>query len=183
MSILIRLASILSLVCILTIGWHHVCAAADTAPATQPAGSVRIGIYDSRAVCIASRGSPIFMAPIRDLQKQLADAQAAGDGKKVEQIKKRGETLQMLRHLQGFSNARVDDLMVQIKDQLPQIAQAAGVVAIVDAADFHSSDVQIVDVTDELVKAFHPDEKTLKTVADLRKVKPIEIVDALGMHH
>ena len=30
------------------------------------------------------------------------------------------------------------------------------------------------------MKAFNPDEKTLKTVAEVRKVKPFEMVDVLG---
>ncbi|HEY7087094.1 MAG TPA: hypothetical protein VH518_03335 [Tepidisphaeraceae bacterium] len=159
------------------------CAAADTSPpATQPAGKLRIGVYDTRAICIASRNSPAFSEPIKQLQQELKDAQAAKDDQRVQAIKQRGATLQTLRHMQGFSNAPVDDIIAYIKDKLPAIARDANVSAIVpNRLDFQSGDVEVVDVTDQMVKAFNPDAKTLKTVEELRKQKAMDPLDVLQM--
>jgi hypothetical protein len=157
-------------------------AAAQPAPPTTQRSSpvLRVGVYDSRAVCVGSRNSGATNKQVDELRKQLKDAEAAGDAKRVEQIKARGQTLQTVRHLQAFSNAPVDEFLAQIKDKLPAIAAEAKVDVIVAKADYCASGVETIDVTDALVKAFNPDEKTLKTVAELRKQKPIEMVDVLG---
>jgi hypothetical protein len=150
-----------------------------SATAQPTAHKTRIGVYDSRAVCVASRGMPFFSQQVRDLQKQLTDAKAANDNQRIEQIKQRGQSLQTLRHMQAFSKAPIDDILAQIKDQLPAIAKLANVTAIASTLDYTGPDVETVDVTDALVKAFHPDEKTLKTVAEVRKHTPIDPVEAL----
>jgi hypothetical protein len=149
------------------------------APPTTAPAKIRVGVYDSRAVCIASRGSPAFAASIQELQTQLKQAEAAKDTKRAEQIKQRGKTLQTLRHLQAFSNAPVDDLLVHIQDKLPEIARTSNVSLIAARADFHGDEVEIVDVTDALVDAFGPDARTLKVIADLRNKAPIPLIDAL----
>jgi hypothetical protein len=44
---------------------------------------------------------------------------------------------------------------------------------------FLAASVETVDVTDALVKAFNPDEKTLKAVAEVRQVKPFEMMESV----
>jgi hypothetical protein len=43
---------------------------------------------------------------------------------------------------------------------------------------YQSPDAEFVDVTDQLVKLFKPDEKTLKIGEDLRKIPPISLEEA-----
>lgn len=152
---------------------------AGAAQSAPPAGKLRVGVYDSRAVCIGARDNPAFRQPVDDLRDQLKQAEAAGDTKRAAQIKKRGATMQTLRHMQGFSSAPVDDLLSAIRDKMPEIARQAGVDVIVARVDFQAEGVEVVDVTDAIVKAFNPNEKTLKTVAELKKHKPIGLVEAM----
>jgi hypothetical protein len=45
--------------------------------------------------------------------------------------------------------------------------------------DFTSEQVELVDVTDDLVKLYDPDplDKTLQTVREIRKVKPTKLTE------
>ena len=153
-------------------------AAFATASAEEKPSKLRIGVYDSRAVVIGARDNTWF-ADVDDLRKQLKAAEAAGDMKKASQIKHRGQAMQQVRHLQGFSNAPVDDVIEHIKDRLPAIAAKAGVDVIVARPDFVAEGVEAIDITDQLVAALNPSEKTLKTVAEIKKHKPIPLLDAL----
>ena len=155
-------------------------AASSGAPHQEAAARIRIGVYDSRAVAVGSRDT-FLKQQVDDLLEQRKKAEAAGDKGKVETLNARGQNLQKLRHLQAFSNGPVDDIMASIADQLPALAKSANVLAITPRTDFHAADVELVDVTDLLVKAFHPDEKTLKIVADLKNNKPLDIVDVIAL--
>src|SRR5688572_28964820 len=141
-------------------------AAPGNEPATRPSRAT-IGVYDSRAVAIAFVQSGGQEPLAKDLRKQLEEAKAAGDTKRVEQIKAQGANQQTLRHLQGFSNAPVDDILLQVKDKLPAVAEQAGVDVIVPKLDYQKPDVVTIDVTDQIVALFNPSEKTLKTIAEL----------------
>ena len=155
-------------------------AAPGEAPSTRPT-KVAIGVYDSRAVAVAFVQSGGVESSMKDLRKQLDEAKAAGDTKRVEQIKALGANQQTLRHLQGFSNAPIDDILLQVKDKLPGIARQAGVDVIVAKLDCQKPDVVTVDVTDQIVALFHPNAKTLKTIAELRKRDPFPMVQIIGM--
>jgi hypothetical protein len=90
-----------------------------------------MGTYDGRAIAIAFAPTPIHNAQIAELMKQAKEAEAAGDTGRVEQLRAKGSALQTVRHLQAFGNAPVDDILDHVRDKLPEIAQAAGVCAIV----------------------------------------------------
>ena len=155
-------------------------------PAGQaPAQQLRIGVYNSRAVAIAflrSAGqSAVRSQQIQDLQRQLKEAEAAKDTKKADEIKARGANMQTIAHMQGFSNAPVDDAIEVIKDRLSAIAKDAGVNVIVAAMDYQGPDVQIVDVTDKIVAEFKPDAQTQKIVAAMKNQKPITLLEALSI--
>lgn len=147
------------------------------AAATQ--STLRIGVYDSRAVIIGARESDAFNLGIKELMKQKDAAEAAGDKKRIEELKREGQAAQTLRHLQAFSIAPIDDILDPFRDKLPDIAAKAGVDLIVARPDYLAPGIQTVDVTDELIALFHPGEKTLKTAAGIRKHKPISLLEAL----
>jgi hypothetical protein len=155
-------------------------ARADT-PATRPVGTLVIGIYDSRAVAVAYAQAGGDAKTLTDLQRQMKDAKAAKDTKKMDQIKAEGANLQVLRHLQAFSSAPVDDILETVKDQLPAVARDAGVLAIVGHVDCQLDGAVTVDVTDQLVALFHPSDRTLKIIADLRRHEPLPMTQVLGM--
>ena len=149
-------------------------------PTTRPA-QLRVGVYDSRAVAVAYVRSGAIEPWLKDLQKQRDDAKAKGDEKRVKEIEAQGKNTQMLRHLQGFSNAPIDDIMLTIKDKLPTIAQQAGVDLIVSRTDYLNPNLQTIDVTDGIVALFKPDEKTIRIITELRKHDPAPMLQILGM--
>jgi hypothetical protein len=150
------------------------------APTTQ-SSKLRIGVYDSRAVAIAYVRSGAMETALKDLKAQRDEAKKKGDEKRVQEIEAQGANGQTLRHLQGFSNAPVDDILSQIKDKLPGIAKDASVDVIVARMDYQTDNVEPIDVTDRIVALFNPDEKTSKIISELRKREPYPMIQILGM--
>ena len=141
---------------------------------------LRIGIYQSRAIAVAFAPSK-YNTIVKDLMTEMKKAEAAGDQKKIAEIKKQGEAHQKRAHRQAFGQEPVDDILVHIKGRLPEVARAAGVDVIVAGVNWSSSNVETVDVTNLLVKEFNPSPKTLNIIEDLLKRPPIDM-DALGDH-
>jgi hypothetical protein len=144
----------------------------------------RVGTYDSRAVALAGLRSTAQAAErdqeVRQLQAQLKEAEAAGDTKRAQEIKERGKATQVVRHLQAFSTVPVDDVLAPIKDKLPTIAQEAGVdVIVASGTDYTAKGVEVVDVTDRIVKQFNPDERTMRIITEVPKHKPLTLLEGL----
>ena len=144
-----------------------------TAPSAAVGDHVRIGTYDSRAVAIAYAQSAQFKASISDLKGRHQAAKEAGDAKLVSELEHKGELSQIRLHLQGFSNAPVDDCLDPIRAELPAIAQRRGVMVITAKADWSSAEV--VDVTEDITALFHPDANGMRVIKEMRSQKPLPI--------
>lgn len=143
---------------------------------------IRIGTYDSRAVAVAYGRSEAGMQRFKQLRQAHADAEKAGDAKRLDQLKKQAEAMQVRMHLQTFSDGPVDDVIEAVRDRLPEIARKMNVAAIARTADYHDAPtVELVDVTSELVALFHPDKQTLQIVKKLRQTKPLAIEEVAQM--
>jgi hypothetical protein len=149
-------------------------AAAPGSPSTTTRPIARIGTYDARAVAVAYAPSEYNTRIIRGLMAEADKAKAAGDQKRLAELKAEGEARQRRLHLQGFSGAPVDDILAQVRDALPVVARQRGVSAIIRTADYMDPAVESVDITDDLVALFHPSEKTLRTIRDVRARAPID---------
>ena len=145
----------------------------------QPKGAkIRIGTYDSRAIAIAyvpSRFDPTA-------EKKLAHdkAKAAGDLAKIKELESWGVQHQRQLHFQGFGRAPVDDLLEPVKVQIAKLAREKQLAVITMNCDYTSEQVELVDVTDDLVKLYDPSERTLKHVREIRKIKPTSLVQLAG---
>jgi hypothetical protein len=137
--------------------------------------SLRVGVYDSRAVAIASVPTEWYNKPIKEKMKEMEKAKAAGDEQKIKELMAWGESRQQKAHLMGFGTAPVAELLEPVKDKLPDVARQAGVDIIISKwqIDYQASDAELVDVTDAMVALYEPSEKTLKTVEALKKHKPL----------
>jgi hypothetical protein len=153
--------------------WRTATFGADANPPTT--AKVRIGVYDPRAVAIVYANSAPFKQKLRAKHQELDAAKAANDQAKIKELEAWGADQQVRLHLQGFAAAPVDDLMADVKGQLPDVAAAADVQSIGLRPDFVAPGVEIVDVTDELVKLWSPDAKTLKIIAQLKTIAPLPI--------
>jgi len=141
---------------------------------------LRVGTFDSRAIAIAYVGTDDFKQALKKMKEEQKKAKAAGDEKTVKELGAKGQAQQQLLHTQGFSTASVGEYLESVKDKIPAIAKEVGVDVIVSKWDmvYQSPDAEFVDVTDQLVKLFKPDEKTLKIGEDLRKIPPISLEEA-----
>lgn len=136
---------------------------------------VRIGIYDSRAVALAWGRSAEHNRQSDALYAAAEKAKAEQDEKKLAVLKRQGGEGQRRLHAQVFSNAPIEDVMAKVKDALPEIAKRKAVVAIMPSVDWKGEGVELVDVTEELVKEFSPDEKTLRYIRQMKGKTPIPI--------
>lgn len=176
----VALCGVLLLICTRAQGLTH---APDASAITRNEEvRVRIGTYDSRAIAVAYGRSEAGMQRFKQLKQQHAEAEKAGDTKRVEQLKKQGEGLQVRLHLQTFSDGPVDEVIESVRAKLPDVAKKANVAGIVHTSDYHDAQsVELVDVTHELVALFNPDKQTLEVVKSLRQTKPQPIEDVARM--
>jgi hypothetical protein len=158
---------------------------------------VRVGTFDSRALAQAYYRSDMFLSHINDLQAEYEKAKAAGDEKRVKELEVESSSptwpglgwppslaQQELLHKQGFSTWPVDNILEKIKGKIPEIAEQAKVDVIVSKWNivYQRSGVELVNVTDLMVKPFEPDEETLKIVEDIQKLDPVSL-EELKDHH
>lgn len=162
-------------------------------PADKPVQQKpRIGTYDSRVVAMAYCFSPACEAAegktVAACNTELAKAKATGDKKQVAAVEAKYSDLikaQIRRHKQVFSIAPIDDVLVHIKDQMPDIAKAAGVSLIISKWDKKALDqyagAEVVDVTEAMAKALHAPDENLKAALELRRKAPIPLEQAEKM--
>ncbi|MEM8874482.1 MAG: hypothetical protein AAGD32_09500 [Planctomycetota bacterium] len=143
---------------------------------------LRVGVYDTRAIAVAYAGSDFNDERLHLKMQEHAQAKADGDQAKVGELESWGKTQQRRLHYQGFAAVPVDDLLEPVAGQLPNVAAEAGVDVIVPFVTWTGKGVEIVDVTDELVALFEPNEQTSKFVASIRETDPVPIEDLEGAH-
>lgn len=156
-------------------------AQSETGGAAKP--RMRIGTYDSRAIAVAYARSDMFGGIIGPMHRQRKDAEAAGDQKLMNELDAKGAAMQARLHLQTFSTAPVDEILDQVRDRLAAVAKQKNVVVITRRADYHEALIEAIDITDDLVSLFEPDEKTLKVIADVRRQEPLAIEEVAKMDH
>jgi hypothetical protein len=155
---------------------------AASAGAADKTDSERIGVYDSRAVAYAH----FWSGPERQGRDALIAegkaAKAAGDSVKFRGLSEQIAAAQKRAHLQVFSTAPADEALAALKDQLPAIQHELGVARFVsqwdEAALGGVAESRRVEATDRLVREFGLDEKQQKTLAELRKAKPMPLAEA-----
>jgi hypothetical protein len=135
---------------------------------------IRIGTYDSRAIAIAY--APSRFNPVKEKMAAYEKAKAAGDQAKMKELQAWGEQHQRLLHFQGFGRVPVGDLLEPVKEQVANLARQRQLAAITMSCEFTGAEVELVDVTDDLVKLYDPSEKTLQHVRAVRAVKPVPLV-------
>ena len=128
--------------------------------------TLRIGVYDSRAIAVAYGNSTEFRKSLEAVTADYQKAKAAKDDKRVKEIETQMKARQRRAHEQGFSTGSVANIMARIKDSLPGVAKKAGVDVIASKweVNYQSPEVKLVDVTDDLVALFHVSAKGLEWV-------------------
>ena len=137
---------------------------------------VRVGVYDSRAVAVAFVASGLFEKELQQWNQEKKEAKQEGNIKAAEKIDAKMLLRQKLVHHQGFGTTSVENILQHIHDQLPDIANKAGVDVIVSkwAIAYQADQVEFVDVTDLMIEPFKPSERTKAIIRDLRTKKPVD---------
>jgi len=175
----------LCLVCVVT-GWAGWSLAAVDQPAKMiEKTKVCVGVFDSRAVAMAHFGKFIKDGGLEKLYGEHDKAKAGGDTKKAEELEAKGQALQKQLHMRVFGNAPIEDILEEIKKDIPKVAQAVGVDIIVGKWDvvYQGPSAKFVDVTDQLVELFEPDEETLGKIKSLLEHPPVKREEMEKMDH
>mgnify|MGYP003375943906 CR=1 FL=1 len=143
----------------------------------QENNKVRIGIFDSRCVAVAYGRSADFMKEIDMLKNEVAKAKESGNEELVKELEQQGPTKQVLMHQQVFSNGSINNILATIKDKLQTLAKENNVKMILSKWEIPFSDdsFEYVDITDQLVTFFNPDDATKKIIDDIKAMEPISI--------
>ncbi|MBW2713884.1 MAG: hypothetical protein JRC77_09055 [Deltaproteobacteria bacterium] len=132
-------------------------------------------MYDNRAIAVAYFGSKhnVFLKK----RAEHHEAQAAGDSARAKELTVWVERFQRQIHFQGFCRVPVDDLLHVVKDKMADVAKRTGVDLIGWCPDYTGAEVEVVDITDELVALFNPSEEKLKQIKSLKDVEPTTLAD------
>jgi Skp family chaperone for outer membrane proteins len=139
--------------------------------------TLRIGVYDSRAIAVAYGNSAEFRKSVDAVKADYQKAKEAKDDKRVKEIETQMKAKQRRLHEQGFSTGSVATIMASIKDSLPEVAKKAGVDVIVSKweVNYQAPGIKVVDVTDDLVALFHVSEKGLEWIKGVKTHAPVPI--------
>ena len=148
-----------------------------TAWAQSKETTLRIGVYDSRAIAVAYGNSAEFRKSLEGITADYKKAKEAKDDKRVKEIETQMKAKQRRAHEQGFSTGSVAPIMAKIKDSLPAVAKKAGVDVIVSKweVNYQSPGIKVVDVTDDLVALFQVSAKGLEWVKGIKDHAPVPI--------
>lgn len=143
----------------------------------QETSKMRIGTFDSRCVALAYGRSAEFMTEIDSLKNAVAKAKEDGNEELAKELEQQGATKQVLMHQQVFSNGSINNILEKIKDKFPTLAKDNDVKMILSKWEIPFADetFEYVDITDQLVKYFNPDDATIKTIDQIKAMEPIPI--------
>ena len=139
----------------------------------------RIGIYDSRAIAVAYAGSSFQQTKMKELVSQQKQAKAAGDKREIARLEAEGRAWQAALHRQGFGTAPVDDLLTNISNALPTIQAEAKVTQLISKWNEPElkkhAGAEKIDVTMQLVDAFHPNERQRQHAIEIQTKNPAKL--------
>jgi hypothetical protein len=152
--------------------------------ATPAKAKLRVGTFDSRAVAMAWARSEAFDRQRKKKIQEKERAEAAGDRETVEKLKAEGRAGQKQLHLQGFGGASVANILEKIKDQIPALAEEAGVDVIVSKWDlvYQTPGAEFVDVTALMIRPFRPNAKARPINLKEFEKTPLVPLDELKRH-
>lgn len=141
---------------------------------------LRVGVYDSRAIAVAYYQSEHWNKILKAKFQEMEEAKAKGDEKKIKELEAWGSGHQQKAHLQGFGTASVHSCLDVIRDKLPDIARQAGVDVIVSKwdLDYRAPEAEAVDITDQLIVPFGPNQRVLNIVRDMKDKAPLSEEEA-----
>jgi len=145
---------------------------------------VVVGIFDSRVIAVAYYNTDAHKSYIKDLKAEHAEAEESGDTERARELETIGETSQELASKQAFSTWPVDNILKTIEEKIPEIAKQANVDLIVSKWNivYQNSGLELIDVTDVMVKLFNPDEQMLQMLEQMKQQPPVPLEELEKMN-
>jgi hypothetical protein len=139
--------------------------------------SVVVGTFDSRVIAIAYYNSEAHKSYVEELKSEHAEAEASGDSARAMELQAIGEASQALAEKQAFSTWPVDNILRTIEGKIPEISIQAGVDLIVSRWNivYQRSGIELIDLTDDLVNLFNPNEQLLQMLEQIKQQPPIPL--------
>ena len=138
--------------------------------------TLRVGVYDSRAVGLAYGQCGEFEATIDKMKAEREGAAVAGDTARVRELNEEGSWLQERMHMQVFSNLPIGDILEGREEMIAKVAESTGVDIIVPSVAWMGEGVEIVDVTEAFAMAFGIDEEAAKEmVREVKNAEPVQL--------
>jgi Skp family chaperone for outer membrane proteins len=143
----------------------------------QETSKIRVGIFDSRCVALAYGRSAEFMKEMDSIKTAHKNAAEEGNKEIVDELEQLGPTKQVLMHQQVFSNGSINNILEKIKDKLPAVARGNDLRMIISKWEipFIDGSFELVDITDQLVAMFGPDDATKKIIDSIKAMEPVPI--------
>jgi hypothetical protein len=144
----------------------------------QETNKLRIGTFDSRCVAVAYGRSAEFMKEIDSVKTAQKKAKEEGNNELVTELEQLGSTKQVLMHQQVFSNGSINNILEKIKDKFPALAKDNNNVKMILSKweiPFADESFEYVDITDQMVKYFNPDDATKKIIDEIKAMEPVPI--------
>lgn len=160
---------------VLSLGAVYVANSVQRVQAAEKKKLLRVGVYDSRGIAIAYANCEHWNKVLKEKQAALEQAKKDGNTEKVQEIEAWGPAQQAKAHLTAFGTVPVHEYLELVKDEIPAVAEKAGVDVIVSRweCDYLAADAETVDVTMELAKLFEPREKAYQWIEQMKDKAPI----------
>lgn len=142
--------------------------AVTAATAQMPHQTVRVGTFHKPSVVTAFYRSPLWEQQLAQKKAERDAARIANDTKKVQDIEAWGGRQQELAHQQLAGQASIANILDNLAGAMPEIARKAQVALIAVDVPYADSQVEIVDVTEQILDWLKADEATRKIVRELR---------------
>lgn len=140
------------------------------------ASETKVGTFDSRGVALAWGRSTLpdgMLARVAEIRRQHDLATAEGDEERAAELAAEAVALQERIHRQVFSDAPIPEILVLLGDELPRIAEAAGVDLIVGDVLYVAPGAEVVDITSEMCAPFEPDDETKRMIRKIAETEPV----------
>jgi Skp family chaperone for outer membrane proteins len=137
----------------------------------------RIGTFDSRCIAIAYAKSDEFKKEIDSMKIEHKKAKEEGNTQLAEKFEQLGQTRQFIMHQQGFSKASINNIIVNFNGVFPRLAEKNNLQMIISKWEivFADESFELVDITDQLVDYFNPNEETKKVLEQVKLMDPVPI--------
>ena len=138
---------------------------------------IRIGIFDSRCVALVYGRSGLFLTYMENLRKELDNAKQEENGERVKELESILPTNQLIIKQQVFSTGSIKNIIEKIEDKITEIAVDNNLSFIISKWEivYDDQSFELVDITDQLVELFNPDEQTLKILENVKSTEPAPI--------